>query len=98
MSTDYCHTHQHEEPCPVCELDARQPSAVTRREIRAAERSNDREMWISIRANLLGIVKAIDLFAAQDPLMMAMRAEVKGMVEAIERHRDIAPRKRRDLN
>ena len=45
----------------------------------------DREMWIAIRAGLLGIVKAIELQAAGSAMAVAIRAGLLTITDAIER-------------
>jgi hypothetical protein len=44
----------------------------------------DREMWVAIRGYILGLVKAIDLYANGGPLVMATRAALLGISKAIE--------------
>lgn len=53
----------------------------------------DREMWIAIRAALLGIVSAIEDHAEKSPLAVAIRAGLLAIADAIERRWDLKKRK-----
>ena len=45
----------------------------------------DREMWIAIRAALLGIAKAIETYNEGNMLAVAIRAGLLAITDAIER-------------
>jgi len=53
----------------------------------------DREMWIAIRAGVLGIVKAIETFADASPLGIAVRAGLLAIADAIARRWELKKHK-----
>lgn len=53
---------------------------------------SDRMMWVAIRAHLLAIDTAIDTVGIKTPLLIALRAALRGIAKAIELRWDIKKR------
>ena len=73
-------TEEEDEP----RLDERTSFQAVPNHSRNTPAYTDREMWIAIRSGILGIVSAIDMFASDKPLAMAVRPSLMRITAAIE--------------
>jgi hypothetical protein len=92
-----CTDHDQEEPCPVCLADRQESEGMGRPPSFKKHPPmifTDRDMFIAIRAGMLGIAKALE--NDRDPRCIAIRASVLAMSTAIEKRYHFKPKKKRE--